>query len=653
MLRKTISRFWPLWVGYLLVLLMALPMGLYNDLQYDDFVTVADIQQYIYNITQAGVGFAFVMSPIAAMCVFSHLYNDRSAGAYASLPVKREAMFLSCTLAGLIPQLLAGILATLGAVGVESSFGLVDITSALTFLGIFCLHTLTFYGFAVLCAQLTGATLVLPAVYVVLQFTGVVVQSLLLSLFDVFLYGYASSSLNLQFLSPLIEIITKITYGAADYGAANGVHIVTSYLFAGWGTAIAYAVSGLACLVISFFLYRKRRMESAGDFVSMQKLKPVFKWALGMGCGLVLTWFILSLFHNFRTDLVLGIPAAPAALLSLLIGCFVGYFAAEMMMKKTFRVFRGKIWRGFAVCAAVLLVLLSSLVFDFFGYETRMPREEKVTAAMVFTQGDEAMLQSADGIEAVLHAHKGVIATRKENLDTRKKDWNDQSYTSHYFTITYLLENGKTLERHYNLSGTGNMLPVLREIEDIMNGSEALASRIPQAEALTPAQFRHGNVYYNMESRPLTQDDAPMPTVRSENVSLSAKEAYDLYVNCILPDAMENTTGTVCFTEDSPYFKPQYAVNIEFGIYRDKTDEYGRDSSYFTFCPTTESHRTNAWLEEHGVTMVLQTEIDDIYAAQAQWEKYGIDMNPNSAEGATSVAIIGGADGPTSIVVTR
>lgn len=655
MLRKTISRFWPLWAGYLAVLLLALPMGLYNDLQFDDFVTKADIQQYVYGIVQAGAVFAFIMAPLTAMCVFGHLYNDRSAGAYASLPVTRENTFLSCMLAGLLPQLSAIVITALVTLGTEASFGVVDITSLLTFLGIFCLHTVTFYGFAVLCAQMTGAILVVPAVFVVLQFTAMAVQGMVQVLVELFFYGYSYSSLDLSFLSPIVHIISNVDYTATREYLADGSSFVSFYTFEGWLPCILYAVSGLVFLVTAFFLYRKRRMESAGDFVAFRPLRPVFKWALGMGCGLVLSSILISMFGSGRMNTVLGMPNAIAAFIFLLLGGFVGFFGAEMLMKKTFRVFDGRAWKGFGIFAAVTALLLSSLVFDFYGYESRIPKAEKVESVVLFTQGDTAILESTDNIDAVLHIHEGVIATEKENIAARLDDWQNTDYTSHYFTVTYLLKNGKTLERHYNLSATGSMLPILRELEDTMNCPEAISSRIPQTETLSQEQFRYGYVHYNIQSGDLSQlpAESPMPTVRSESLPLTYEQAYDLYVNCILPDVREHAIGTVWFTEDSPYHNDMYSTNIEMEIYLPEgtADQLGRDYSYYYFCPTTESHRTNAWLDEHGIPQLLQSEVEDFYQKQHEWEMKGINMNPNSAEGATSVAIIGGADGPTSVVV--
>ncbi len=655
LLRKTVSRFWPLWLGYLLVLLLILPMGLYNDLQYNTTVLRTDVQRYLYNMTQAGVAFAFFMAPLSAMCVFSHLYNDRHTGAYASLPVKRENMFLSCSLAGLIPQLLAGLIAATATLGVEASFGMVDFPSLLTFLGIFCLHTITFYGFALLCAQMTGAILVVPAVYIVLQFTAIVVQALVQGLVELFLFGYSYSSLDIGFLSPFIYILNHVDYTSVHEGAGNTFTLV-SYTFEGWLPCILYAVSGLAFAVLSFFLYRKRRMEASGDFVAYRPLKPVFKWALGLGCGLCLSVLLASMFHSNNADTILGIPSAPAVLLFLLLGGAVGFFGAEMLMKKTFRVFDKKGWQGFALFAAVTALLLGSLVFDFFGYETRIPGPEDIESVSLFAQADDAVLTSPEAIEKVIRLHEGAIASEQENKEAQKKNWEDMDYDTRYFRVIYFLKNGRALERRYNLCNTGSMLDVLQQVEDVMNSKEAILTRVPDPTTLQPERIRYAMINYNIETKPLSQQDGIYaPAFQHESRSLTSAEAYDLYANCILPDMLEGTIGTVWFGKKSRYYNPQHEGHIEFEVSLlpdGSTDEYGRSYSHYYFVPTENSHRTNAWLAEHGVTMLLLDYVNQ------QYEKAEIlNMNPNSfpeeITSASSIGIIGGADGPTAVFVTQ
>ena len=423
-------------------------------------------------------------------------------------------------------------------------------------------------------------------------------------------------------------------------------------MFEGWLPCILYAVSGLTFAVLSFFLYRRRRMESAGDFVACRPLKPVFKWALGLGCGLCLSVLLASMFHIDRTDTILGIPSAPATLLFLLLGGFVGFFGAEMLMKKTFRVFEKKAWKSFLIFGLAVLVLHGALVFDFFGYETRVPDPEDIQSVSLYAQADDAILTSPEAIAQIIDLHEGAIACEKENKEARKQNWEDMSYDTKYFRVFYYLKNGRSLERRYNLCDTGSMLAVLQQVEQVMNSEEAILARVPDPETLQPSRIQYAMISYNIETKPLSQQSGTYaPAFQHESRSLTSSEAYDLYANCILPDMLDGTIGTVCFGEKSEYYNPQYEGHIEFEVSRlpdGSTDEYGRSYSHYYFVPTENSVRTNAWLKEHGVTMLL---LDYVNQQYEKAEK--LNMNPNSAEGASSIAVIGGADGPTSIIVAQ
>ena len=58
----------------------------------------------------------------------------------------------------------------------------------------------------------------------------------------------------------------------------------------------------------------------------------------------------------------------------------VGYFVAEMLLKKSFRVF--KAWKGAAAMTAVLLVLCLACLLDLFGVEGRVPDPSRVFQAL-------------------------------------------------------------------------------------------------------------------------------------------------------------------------------------------------------------------------------------------------------------------------------
>lgn len=55
-----------------------------------------------------------------------------------------------------------------------------------------------------------------------------------------------------------------------------------------------------------------------------------------------------------------------------------GYFAAEMLLRKSFRVLAA--WKGAVPLAAVIVLLSLSVHYDWYGFEDRVPQADQVTA---------------------------------------------------------------------------------------------------------------------------------------------------------------------------------------------------------------------------------------------------------------------------------
>ena len=127
-----------------------------------------------------------------------------------------------------------------------------------------------------------------------------------------------------------------------------------------------YAVAGVALAVCSFFLYRARRLESAGDVVSVRPMRPVFQYGVALCAGLALGIF---------TTAFLG-GEEPTLMVSILVWAVIGYFVARMLLEKSFRVLR--YWKGAAVSAGVFVLLFLVVGFDLTGFETRVPTADQV-----------------------------------------------------------------------------------------------------------------------------------------------------------------------------------------------------------------------------------------------------------------------------------
>ena len=110
--KNLLRRFWPLWIGYLLILLL-IPLALYSRLQSFDPGTDLSpaLDLTLGNTFQPIVLLSFLISILSAMAVFSFLYNTRSCGLMNSLPVTRTSLFFTSLLTGALSLLAADVLA--------------------------------------------------------------------------------------------------------------------------------------------------------------------------------------------------------------------------------------------------------------------------------------------------------------------------------------------------------------------------------------------------------------------------------------------------------------------------------------------------------------------------------------------------------------
>ncbi|MBR5381135.1 MAG: hypothetical protein IK136_00790, partial [Oscillospiraceae bacterium] len=360
---KELTRFWPLWAAYLVVLLLAMPVALQSSLdaardhagEVYSFLTSLNMLPDMHLVITA------IMSCLTAMALYSYLYTARSASFAASLPIKRGRTFLTHFFAGLCWLVLVNVIAFGLYAAVAAAHGVGHVDAVFGVLAMNVLFILFFYGFASFCAVLTGNIIVLPIVYGVLNFTAVVTEWVASTLLRFFVFGMPDSFGNkLTFLSPSIELAGMCGLHFEKLGSTEQLY-PWNYLaeelpqgfrivFDGFLTAGIYALVGVVLVVLAVLIYRRRHMETAGDVVAVKIAKPIFRWCLTFGCALVIGWLLFQIVCVREPS---GVACAAAVAACMIVGAFIGYFAAEMLMQKSFRVFRGR-WGGFLI--AVLVV---------------------------------------------------------------------------------------------------------------------------------------------------------------------------------------------------------------------------------------------------------------------------------------------------------
>ncbi|HHU22798.1 MAG TPA: ABC transporter permease [Clostridiales bacterium] len=596
--KNTVSRFLPLWAAYAIIWILVFPVSLHSRLSSIYEYSITDIYYNVQSLVLdmgfgGGVIMSLVFSAFTAMAVFSYIYSSKSAGMMASLPIRREAAFLTVFSAGLCCLLASNVLVFLIAMAVEAAHGVLSIKFLLQWLALVSMCNVFFYGFASLCAMLTGQILVLPVVYAVLNFTSVVVEFIIRNLLDAFVFGMsAGSGLLFSFLSPVYYLLANTSVDAI-YNPASIEPIIMGYKYNGWVPMIIYCLVGLICVGAALLLYRRRHMETASDIVAVRVLKPVFKYCLAFGCALCIgTWIFYSIFY--RGALVLNVFPL---LIFMLFGGFIGYFAAEMLIKKSFRVWRGT-WKGFIIFSTVIVLLTYAWELDLFGYERRIPDLEKVEFVRIESTGEHSELHDRANIEQVIDLH-GSIVENKAHHEAAGSNWN---IMRNWVRIYYHMENGSIMSRAYTLSASDEEIndpgSDIMVLNDIFNSQEAIDDRKETEIPVSELTITNANIYYSTT----VNEDGGGVAVTQTSYQMTDQEAMALYYGCILPDIADGTLGRIWLVQNDDYYNTVYDCFIEINLAMRKPDG-SYINEYFHTVPTVDSERTNAWLKERGIEL--------------------------------------------------
>ena len=452
--KKNLTRFWPFALVYLIYLIVAHPLVIYTAFKqmmyYNSDQTAASLVYSHFSILTEPFSI-FLAAIVIAIAVFGYLYQSRSANMIHSFPVTRTELFVTNYVSGLTLLVIAQFLGALFTNFIVLGQAPGTIWVIWAWFGITVGETLFFYSFAVLMVMFTGQMLTAGLFYMIWSFLYIVVVALIDSMGNLFLYGIDGNLIELRShpLFPLLYLERHV--GFNNYAAStNGLHTQ------GIGILVAYIVVGAAFAVLAWWIYQHRRIECAGDFLSMKWTAPVFRWGVvlvgGIGCALFVTYLINDSYGSWNGRIARFV-------ISLIIFSVLLFFASEMFIEKSFRVFHKKIIVECVSCVAVLLVGVALIQFDVFGVESYVPQTDEIAMVSMSWRNVELDFEDAEHIGQVAAVHQMIV----DHIDLQKKNANDGDYVpteaesdssvsyGGYLSITYTLKNGKHVERDYPL----------------------------------------------------------------------------------------------------------------------------------------------------------------------------------------------------------
>ncbi len=574
--RRDLRKTAPLWVCYLILWQFILTLPILNQ-GIDRYGSVNYyLQRTVLNSLLISCVLASVYGLAIAWIVFGGLFRANTACFDASLPVRRESQFQTHYISGITVGFGSNLIIALAAFAataakaVSAGISIPWLCCAQFFIYGCCAY-LFFFSFAVFLCMIVQHIAAMPVLYGILNFTVYGVWLILQYLLTTFVYGMPDmmDEGSVDLFSPLVHLMNGgLGVTTVHETAPSGEWYEKSAELNGGNYVIVLAVVGILFAIAALLLYRKHETERSGDVIAIKKLKPVFLYCFSIGCGLVIGILLVG---------VAGIENSFAiTIFCVLLGAFLGYFAARMMMAKSLRVFSGaKTWLGFGAVVLVFLIGFGAMKLDLFGYEKRIPAQEDVASVQVMTsyydRGNDRSCSDPKVIEETISLHRAVLDNRKEAERVRSEE---TYYGCNRITLSYELKNGRTFSRTYQLWWTETDSPcnaVYEQAGELYNSTPLVLLRCALPEDVTAADF------YNCA---INGPDKKKPEQFTTYI-LNSKEALEFYETCVLPDLTETSLGrsgaftlpqslesekAAAVAEDTPASAQMYGTTFYFDL---------------------------------------------------------------------------------------
>ena len=464
--KKNLQRFWPLWLAYSLIWFIILPLIQLSDLLYGH-MELYNTRTVLEVGVVGGIAMGAIFGLLFAMAEFSYLTNSRATQGMHALSSRRETLYFTNYISGLFCQI-STLAVTFALTALIMAFGFtLDLGAICSSFLICVLCIMFFYSFAVFCMMFSGQALAAPVFYGIFNFLSIAMEALLRTFSGSFLYGYYDSlnEMYTDFLCPIWMLADNVNIRALREGQkvfheSTGVtefeNIIVGYSVEGMELFVLYALAGIALAVLGLLLYRRRASEETGTTVAIPWARPIFKYGVAFCAAFSLGQLLYYLlFGNYVGSARLFLPG--------MLGCMIfasllGFYAAEMLLKKRFNVFRTSLGGATAVVLAVVIIGVG-MSLDPTGYERYTPDADKVGRVYVSFYSDGVDfyedIYEEETIKALITAHEAIIAEKDKMIGYMTDGYGhtgdellDDSYF--HFSVRYYLENGREVRRSYS-----------------------------------------------------------------------------------------------------------------------------------------------------------------------------------------------------------
>ena len=427
-LLKNMTRFAPVWVLYTIAEVLGL---LTLDMGAGPY-QIADDLRYILGPVSLFHG---IYGLIVAACLFGDLFDSRLCNGLHAMPMRREGWLLTNYVSGLVFGLIPAVVG--GAVAIpllQSEWWL-----ALVWQGTSLLQYLFFFGLAVFSAMCAGKRLGMIAIYSILNLFSVLIRWVAELIFIPLLPGVVLPVERFAFFSPVVFFNgnSYIDY----YCDAQLGGFFRGFISDEWMYLFACAGLGVVLVLLAWAIYRKRPLETAGDFVSFRPMRIFFLLAYTLAMGAML-YSCAELFFGTYRDYGF-----------LVVGILIGWFTGWMLLERTVKIFNKKVLLGLVAFAAVFTGGILLTRADPAGISGYIPETEKIKEANLYLQSDVFYYHNEDESWGGRHITEPAQIRQVQELHSQlihAQERSDVETVTVY--VRYRLQNDRIIYRTYQIA---------------------------------------------------------------------------------------------------------------------------------------------------------------------------------------------------------
>lgn len=407
----------------------------------------------------------FVLPVLVSILLFKYTNEEKSSSFIHGLPISKRKLYITNILTGIVMyvipflvNLIIILLLNLGEMGKYLQF-----TDIIKWFGVCMLYNTIFFAFATFIGTFCASKISHGILTYILMYAPVGVLVLTSAFVEDVLYGFKGLSSNFEEFTklPFIKIIEDFRE-MSSYYLSQTIKFETS-------TIIIYIISIIVMLVLGYFIYKKRKLEITKEFIAFKGIRSFVKYAATFLVNLLSYMYFYDVIgkHNIRT------------LLASFIITLIAYLIIEMILKKTYKVFKSII--GFIVYAVIITITFVILNTGAFGYETRIPKAEDVQEVSFEVRNETINFKEKQNIE-------NVIDFQRKLVDEKKKGYTE-------YTIEYKLKDGRKITRKYDIN---NSL-YKEELNKILTSNEYYEEKIKQIEDVQKIKRINVNISYKQQ----------------------------------------------------------------------------------------------------------------------------------------------------------